>query len=69
MSWYVNDPTAPKAADHFDHSRNPARKGHAKAKVMMHPDDLHKIALLLVAGSAAAVCIFTLRILAAGLGG
>ncbi len=69
MSWHVDDFDPHKAAHRFSDPRLSGCKRHAKAKAMMNPDDLQKIALLLVAGSAAAICIFTMRILVAGLGG
>lgn len=69
MSWYVDDPTSREAAHRFNDPRLSPRKGHARAKAMMHPDDLTKIAFMLIAGTAAVICIFTLRLLAAGLGG
>lgn len=68
MSWH-HDFIPHEVTHRADHTHRAVGKRHARAKAMMHPDDLYKIAILIVAGTAAAVCIFTLRILAAGLGG
>lgn len=69
MSRFLDDHVPYQAANNSGDHSVPAYKARAKAKAMMHPDDLYKIAILLVAGSAAAISIFTLRILAAGMGG
>lgn len=69
MSWCPDDPSPFQTPVRTGGDCPSRRKGQAKAQEMMHPDDITKIAFLLIAGSAAAICIFTLRLLAAGLGG
>lgn len=69
MSRFLDDHVPHQAANHSGDPCVPAYKARAKAKAMMHPDDIHKIAILLVAGSAAAIAIFSLRIISVGLGG